>query len=201
MRVVAAILGIVSGFGVAAGQSAHIVVTHDDPNGLVEPGQMVRINLQVSWEFLPLGWLLARVEGDAAVAPDLGIASNPATALNFGTPVVNVTLGTPVAGSIRGFRFAQWFGPFLVPGSHNAEGLDFLWYDWEAPSTPGEYAFNFDYDPQTQGVWLLNGPSAPVKAALTTQGATLTVVPAPGALVVLGAGVACRRRRRAMAVG
>ncbi|MCA9288434.1 MAG: hypothetical protein KDA05_07610 [Phycisphaerales bacterium] len=198
MRLAAMVLWLSGCAGVAWAQSAHIVVTHDDPDGLVDPGQIVRINLRVSWTFLPLGWRLSSVEGDAAASPDLGVASNPGTALNFGNPTAHVSLGVPVLGSIRGFRFGQASGPVLVPGSSNAEGLDFLWYDWEAPVAPGAYAFNFDYDPQTQGVWLLREPNTYMKAALTTEAAFLTVVPAPGALAVFGAGAACWRRRRAM---
>ena len=193
MRMVAVTIGIVSGIGVAAAQSAHIVVTHDDPDGLVEPGQVVRVNFRISWT---PNHTLSTLLGDAAASPDAGVASNPGTELNLGQPSGSLTLGTPVLGSVRGFRLAFGPSPFQMPGTTYWDGLDFLWYDWEAPAAQGSFEFDFEFDPQSQGAWLNAGLTNILKADLTVEPASLVVVPAPGAWVVLGLGAACLGRRR-----
>ncbi|MCB9840521.1 MAG: hypothetical protein H6809_02575 [Phycisphaeraceae bacterium] len=181
--------------GVAWAQSAHIVVTHDDPDGLVDPGQVVRINFRISWT---ANHTLSTLLGDAVARPDAGVASNPGTELNMGQPSGSLALGTPALGSVRGFSLIWGPSPFQMPGTTYWDGLDFLWYEWEAPAVPGPFEFDFVFDPQTQGAWLNAGLTNVFKVDLTSDPASLVVVPSPGALVVLGVGAVFVRRRRAI---
>ncbi|MCA9288300.1 MAG: hypothetical protein KDA05_06940, partial [Phycisphaerales bacterium] len=173
----------------AAAQSAHaqsvtITASHNDPDGIVAPGQLVSIRLSIAHDgFFMLGdW-----RGDAAASPDIGTAS-PAQSSTL-APSSLVSLGTPTAGSIRNVVIGAT-SPFFSPGPYvpfAAPDFEFMRYDWVAPAQPGTVAFDWVPDPAfplVQGYQTaLSIPLIPYPT--TYLGTTLTVIPAPAAAPLL----------------
>lgn len=182
----------------AGAQSARIEFVHSAPGGVVGPGETVQITMRLSWT---QGWTLGTVFGDAVATPDVGVAANPASgfAPAFGGAVV--AAGQPTLGSIRGFGAGVAPGSQLFPGAFTQgwAGIDALAFEWTAPSQPQQATFDFEFVPSVPTVQLYpGGPGAPLEPVPTTVvPATLTVVPSPAPLVVLGVagGLSTRRRR------
>ena len=193
--------------GVASAQSAMLSLSHDDPDGLVSPGEVVAVTLRIAWSEPPPNLVLGLLQGDITASPGVGVASNPAFA--HANPWANqltvLNPGTAVGGGLRGVDiqsglydpFGTGFGP--PPwGVHT--GFDVVRFDWEAPSTLGPVEFSWT-NTNTIGtgpgpVFFLNG-STIITSPTAYASATLTVVPAPGVGVVLAmrAGAVSRRRR------
>lgn len=113
------VLGAAAMTAIASAQSAQIVVSHDDPDGIVNPGQMVRITYHLGWGQF---FALASMKGDAIVTPNEGGAFNPVNGLNGGLPAPGIGPGVPEGGSIRGFS-AQIPPPFFLGFSPLGFGL------------------------------------------------------------------------------
>lgn len=184
--------------GSACAQSASIVVTHNDSDGVVSPGQTVRITCHLSWtEWTYLGAML----GDAVTSPNLGLAASPVTAFNHGFLNAAIYPGTPEGGSIRGFVAFETLAAFSLhtPGFEwAAGGIDALSFDWTAPGpeAAGTYAFTFE-GAAGPGAIQLFPPSAlqPVPVPTTVTPASLIVTPAPASVLLLGS-LAARTSRR-----
>lgn len=181
----------------AWGQSARVTVSHDDPDGIVFPGQTVTITLKIAHEgfFMVADW-----RGDAVASPDLGTAQNPI----FGVgPSPGVTYGLPDHGSVRGSVFHA-FSPFFTPPPYtpwSTPEFEFLHYLWIAPVTPGQVAFNWMPAPGFPSVQGYLSPISvdPTSYPTTYLGTSLTVIPNPSAALALGVtffGSAAVRRRR-----
>ncbi|MEZ6235066.1 MAG: hypothetical protein R3B68_12840 [Phycisphaerales bacterium] len=187
---------------VTSAQSAVVAVSHDDPDGIVDPGQSVRISVQVAWT---QNRVLGGLTGDVVASPDAGMAQNPVNLLQGSWPASPAFHpGNPVLGSIRGYSAYVHPGSTSVPpGFLQWSGADALEFDWIAPglSGAGEYSFGFEFTPPSAGVYLypvLIGSEPPVLVPTTVIPATLTVVPAPasiGAMALAGLALPGRRRR------
>ncbi|MCB9840381.1 MAG: hypothetical protein H6809_01855 [Phycisphaeraceae bacterium] len=179
----------------ATAQTATVIVSHDDPDGLVEPGQAVRIGVMVDWTG---GIQLAGLAGSLGPTPDVGIASSPSSPL--GGPLVNV--GTPLGGGIVGYDVAS-IPPFFTAGPNVIPSWAFppipvLEYTWTAPATPGVVEFDFTPRALAPNVRLYTSllSIAPVEAQTTYVGTSLTVVPGVGVLWAFGAAAVVVGRRR-----
>lgn len=190
-----AIIALAAFAGHAHAQSVTITASHDDPDGIVAPGQGVTISFNIFHTgFHSVGdW-----SGDAAIAPAGGTVTNPVYAV--GSPFV--TTGTPGPGGITGIAFQGLPPAFAGGGGFNPpwlyEDFEFLRCTWTAPSEPGVY--NFDWTPAPQFP-VVQGYQTTVSVALTPYpttylGATLTVIPAPAAAPLLLAAALAPRRRR-----
>jgi len=191
------------------GQSAVVRLDHDDPDGIVMPGETVGLTLSTSWQSAPPIYALSlhRIEGDILASPNAGTATNhlvPPVLGNY--PGSSLNPGTPSNGSIVGIALDQggltWygFGQFPPFPWGNSTGITLLTFDWTAPSTPGEIQFGWVASsslPLPEMAWL----PAPILRPIPTTylGASLTVIPAPSiAAALLAAGlVLCPRRRPA----
>ncbi|MEZ6233689.1 MAG: hypothetical protein R3B68_05830 [Phycisphaerales bacterium] len=182
----------------ALAQVASIRVTHDDPDGLVEPGQVVCIATELTWS--PQSHVAFGATGGSVLAtPALGQTQGLTSAYGPGL----TTLGAPVPGGVEGFR-AIGLVPLwvpIVPAPYSVFGPTVLLaFDWIAPSTPGTY--EFAYHPSAEYPLVELFPStqsqASVPVASEYVGTNLVVVPTPSAVVLfvcgLGGGVRARRR-------
>ena len=183
----------------AFAQAATLLVTHDVPGGMVQPGQTVGVTATLTWSEPMLFW---RIEGDLAASPNSGMAANNA----FGhavTPGANTILdpGVPSGGSVLGVEVQSGvvplFGPpYSAPWWPGGAGLRVLEFEWTAPLDPGPVEFN----------WVEQGGSGPTffiglnpnaqTVPSTYVGTTLTVVPAPAAWMALACGTVAFQRRR-----
>lgn len=191
-------------------QQAMVVVSHSDPDGIVEPGQTVEITTTVSWtSAYVLSFSL--IKGDVRASADVGLAANPRFPYSsYGTNQVQViNPGAAAAGSVVEIEIASgdvgwivWSIPIPWPWNVSS-GIEVHRFDWTAPSTPGVVAFDFVPEPSYPepwfGVWPMTWPLT-TTLPTTFVGASLTVIPAPGAgaALMLGlAGASLRRRRSA----
>jgi len=183
-------------------QFATLTATHNDLDGLVVPGETVRIRASVAK--LAGARFLWEVKGDLVSAFDVGHAANNRFP---GGLIVNpgaiLNMGTVDGGSVRGVHiqvYDQWalsgtlapWPPWSYPSVNIVE------YDWTAPSTPGVVDFNWQPSPDLPEVWYALAQIWTIGPVPTTYvGASLTVVPAPawGVLLVCGSLAASRRRR------
>lgn len=181
--------------GTAHAQTATLIVSHDHPTGLVQPGESVRITASVTWSG---AYQLARVAGDALAQPDVGIAGAGSGNVGAG-PLVH--FGTPVGGSVHGVDVGS--GPpagfFLYPLFYE-QPVPFLMYDWTAPGSPG--VVRFDWRPSSTmpevQVYLSITSVASTPVPTTYLGTSITVIPAPAsaAALFLAGAIVSRRRRR-----
>ena len=181
----------------AHAQSATIQVFHNYFDGIIDPGQVVRIDYYLTWEAMPY---LATMRGDAVVSPNRGVASNLVFGFNHGQSTSTTTPGLPDGGSVRGFS-AQHFpvSGFVAAGyTWSPLGITALSYEWTAPSAAdaGTYEFTFEFDAQWPSVYLYPGVQTGFVAVPTTVvPMTLTVIPAPASLALVLAAMAIPRRR------
>lgn len=182
----------------AWGQSATVTFSHDDLDGIVDPGQTVHITVHLDWTIHPLlGWM----GGDAVTTPDRGIAGNATIGLFNGQVNVLNHPGTPTLGSVRGFLASHPpQNPFTFPGyTQTSGGIDVLEYDWTAPGAAdaGEYTFAFSFTPPNSGIRCYTSTGALVATAVPTTviPASLIVTPAPSVLALLAAASTLGRRR------
>ncbi|MCB9840878.1 MAG: hypothetical protein H6809_04410 [Phycisphaeraceae bacterium] len=191
--------------GVASAQTATVTVVHDDPDGLVEPGQTVRIDVLVEWE--PATAWFAGLQGDLGPTPGVGAASNVASIF---PQSALVNWGQVSGGGITGLQFAivppfgLWCYPWPPPGG-GGTGLigPLVSYDWTAPTDYlGPVSFDWRSPAGVPNLRVFPSLLSPVfiEASTAYTPATLTVVPGPGGAVVVGvaAALASRRSRRAI---
>ena len=189
-----------------AQHAATIQVLHDDDDGLVEPGQ--RVGLRVRMDWAPTA-VLFYIGGDVRATPNVGQTTNNALGFTVQPGPGNILdPGVASGASVLGVEVLSGWQPTFgatPPVDPWSFGTDFplLAFEWTAPNEPGAVV-SFDWiarpvipgtpQPASPSFWVY--PSALLQPVPTTCfGTTLTVVPAPGALMVLGAGAACRRRR------
>lgn len=167
----------------ALAQSATVTVSHNDPDGLVDPGQVITVRVDLSWLPVPS---LAGLAGDLLPTPSRGSSANITSALPRG-PLVQ--LGTPIQGGVVGIAIrapSNLSGPIVA-------------FEWTAPlNAPGPVTFAFIPSPATPNVRIFpaSGSQGFVEAQTTFISASLTVVPSPATVAVLGAGLLLRRRTR-----
>ena len=102
MRRYAFVLSMVSCSGVASAQSAALSLSHDDPDGMVSPGEVVAVTMRISWSEQPPTLVLGLLQGDITASPGVGVASSPAFA--HANPWANqltvLNPGTAVGGGV-----------------------------------------------------------------------------------------------------
>lgn len=180
----------------ASAQTATVAVGHNDPDGIVAPGETVRIT---AWHTRSSESILAGIGGDLVASNNLGAASNITSALRLqvhgGT--YPASHGTPTGGSVVGVSYEFTSHPFFVPSVQTPymiwTGVEALSFDWTAPSVPQATTVEFNWlpSPAYPDVYAilpsyftqLNWASLPT----TYTGTSLLVVPAPatGMAVVL----------------
>ncbi|MEZ6235443.1 MAG: hypothetical protein R3B68_14750 [Phycisphaerales bacterium] len=176
--------------------------TSGTPVSSIAPGQTVRVRTIVSWD-LP-GSQLAGIAGDLLATP---LVSGGADGLVSGVfsefdPGGTIVLGAVVGDDVLGLDVAPVFclTGLCHPVAFQSTGIALVGYDWTAPATPGDYRFGFAPAAGRESVRIYETMASPAfsLAATTYTPATLTVVPAPGVLLVGGAAAvfAPRRSRR-----
>lgn len=195
-----ACVALASCTGLAGAQSATIQVFHDDLDGIIDPGQVVRIDFYLTWDTWPV---LASMKGDARASPNHGLAANPVNGFNHNLVTFFTRPGVPDGGSIRDFCAQhEIVTGFVAPGfGWTPQGITALSYQWTAPGPEhaGPHNFTFEFDPAFPAIALYPGPQTGfVYVPTTVVPVTLTVIPAPSSLALLAA--LCLRprwRRRA----
>lgn len=190
----------------AARGQVEVRVTHDDPDGVVTPGQTVQFTVLMDWE--PSTAVMWHMTGNLLASPNAGLALNPEIGLAIlpGTLPQQAILmpGTPSGGSIFGFELfssmtLQVGGGWVFPPWNQSTNVPILEFDWIAPGSPGRVDFGW----QPAGVaatplFNMNNATGPISSLSTTySGASLVVVPSPASIAtLLVARTACLRRRR-----
>lgn len=184
---------------VAIAQTATVAVTHDDPDGLIEPGQVVRIDVNVTWREQRMTF--AGLKGDARATPNFGTASNHTSIFPQGALI---NWGQAVGGGIVGADFAVTlnFGLWCYPWPPSSLGTaligPILSFDWTAPTdAPGPVTFSFATPAAAPKVRLYATSASPnfSEAQTTFIPVTVTVVPAPAGLWLTPLLALPRRRR------
>lgn len=201
MRKISPVLSIALPVHCAIAQSATISVTHDDPNGVVDPGAQVTIAARM----LHSGFLMVgRWRGDVLPSPSSGGANNVVWGVGLFNGFNGVMPGTVQGGGLADSLFLA-SSPFFTPVPPQpwvSPDFEFLRYTWTAPTTPGVYHFTWTPHPDFP---LVEGYATAISIPLTPYpttylGTSLTVTPAAPALGTLVlAGVAAGRRRREQA--
>lgn len=182
------------------GQTATLTVSHDDPDGIVTPGQTVRIKATLAWTGQSgFGYAI----GSVRVTDDAGTASNPSFPYNFlQGPATVVQPGTPAGGSIldvviQSGDVRPWFGsPPLHPWGLQT-GLVLTQYDWTAPTTAGVLEFQWIPGPANPlPVVVLYSTGSSLAIPTTYFGTSLTVVPAPASALLFASGMLAALRRQ-----
>lgn len=166
---------------VAKAQSAQIVLAHDDPDGIVTPGQIVHIRATLSWSGPTEAF---RIVGDAVASPDVGLSS-AATGVIGASPSLHY--GLPVLGSIRGVDLVNTLWSFGFSPWHFGGGMHFLEYDWTASIDPGIVEFNWTPHPQFPTPLFFTSTFTTIPLPTTYVGTSVTVIPGPGTPAVLAA--------------
>lgn len=202
-RYASVILGVALAGTHCLGQHADFTVAHDDPDGIVLPGQTVSFELRMTWTG---AFQILRLSGDVSASGDLGVASGLIGPTPGGLFAPwSSSLGTPAGGSVDDVNLV--FTPaFFIPQPPPCVSLwpsgdlgPFLSWQWTASATPTPTTVNFNFlpDPGTTGVWASLDPTpVPVPLSTTFHGTSLAVVPAPTALAALVGGVFLAPRRR-----
>lgn len=180
---------------------ATVNVTHNDPDGIINPGQLVHVTVRLNWTF---GYQFAGMRGDTILTNDSGHATNLHSVYSrtFG-PIA--FWGTPRGGSIIGTDIAvvgSFFTASPHPESIKWSGMTYIDFDWTAPSPNNPTIANVDFvsDPVAPNARFYPSGLSPawVEAEMTYFGTTLTVLPAPAGstALLLAAGAMATRRRR-----
>lgn len=188
----------------ANAQTARVDVSHNDPDGIVFPGETIRVTVLHTRDGGPLEMtFLAHAEGDVTVSPNLGQTSEvespfiPAPGTMW-----TVNAGSPSGASLLGFEVDFPLHPdFYIwhPTLWVIPEIDLLSFDWTAPSvaSPTGFTFNWAPSPIHPNIEIYNVSqiqSYPIPTTYTS--ASIVVLPAPAGLVIAAAAVAARRRRR-----
>lgn len=189
---------------VAQQVTAQVEVSHDDPDGVVSPGESIRVGVILKWQ--GTGALqFAGLRGDTVFTNDLGASANIISP--YGVPSSSppwVRLGDFRGGSIINSDIVNLPGYFTagpLAASFAYQGMPFILFDWEAPSVSEPTQVNIDFRPYAIAPNARFYPSqispAWVEADTTYSGTSVLVLPAPSALVafLLAGGLAIRRRR------
>lgn len=192
----------------ALAQSASISVWHNDPDGIVVPGQTLQITTTISWQVPGPNNALFALMGDVRATPNLGIAS--ANLFPYGgasTTSVTINPGIASLGSVEGVHLENGdllpmvsFGQLLPPPWTFRTGFDAIRFDWTAPSTPGTVHFGWEPSATLPQPLIISSISSPWVQPVPTSivGTSLVVIPGPPACVAMvlgGAALATRRRR------
>ena len=190
----------------AHAQSAEVIVTHDDPDGIVQPGETVRVVIVHSRSGPSI---LAGIGGSLVTTGNLGTASAISTQMLPWPPdpgYVN-SVGTISGGSVTDvsheFLAHPAFTPFIFPAYTTWTGVEVLSFDWTAPVLTAPTTINFDWhaSPELPSVRAILQPFSQIIIEFiptTYTGTSLLVIPAPPTAFTLPviAAWATRRRRR-----
>lgn len=176
---------------VAHAQTATLTVAHNDPDGIVTPGQTVSITATLAWT---ANAGLGRIGGDIRATDDRGIAANPQLPYVFNPlPAAVIQPGTLSDGSvvdvfIQSGDSSPFFGQGPVYPWGLQAGLVLTTFEWTAPTSLGPIEFSWVPDPAMPQTYMHPNPSVgPVAFQTTYLGTSLTVVPTPAsALALLG---------------
>lgn len=193
MRAQIALLVAAASVAPALAQTAAVAVSHDDPDGVVAPGETVRIT---AWHTRSSESTLAGIGGDLLALGDLGVATNPMSALRplASGSTYQFSLGAPSGGSVRGISFEFLSHPNFVPSVllpyQSWGGVELYSFDWTAPSVSTPTTVNFDWVPSTTypNVYAIIPPYSGFHWAFlptTYTGASVLVLPAPATLALL----------------
>ncbi|MCA9288376.1 MAG: hypothetical protein KDA05_07320 [Phycisphaerales bacterium] len=205
-----ALVAIAGSATVALAQTATIRVSHDDPDGIVEPGQTVRISTLLTWQVtgalgLPLSALF-ELKGGVRATPNVGLASSstlPYGNLGNGSTVIT-TPGVSAGGSIESVHLRNenlnwiFFSTQPPPPWSFSDGFEVVEFDWTAPMALGVVQFDWAAAPTLPEPLIARLSNPPVLPVPTTfVGASLTVVAAPPAApLLLGVSLLAARRTR-----
>jgi hypothetical protein len=199
MKKALALVAVAGIAGVASAQSATMTVTANGSNAVnVNPGDSVTINAELSWTGAVQ---FAGVKGAIRVDGNAGAGSNFTSDFPAG---LQVLYGAFNGGSREGLDFAVtpalFTGGQIIPPSGNSAGVTIGNYTLDTTGmAAGTYNVGWAGDTAAPNVRLYLTTTSPgfVEAQSTFVGATITVVPAPASLALVGLGglVAGRRRR------
>lgn len=186
----------------ACAQTATVRVTHDDPDGIVQPEQSVRITTTIAWQAPGQFHALYSMQGDVIASPNRGESSGNVFPYSF-TPSGNTFAvpGVPFGGSVTGVHLfygdLSWvlFGQPPEPPWSFSTSLIVVEFDWTAPDDAGPVSFSWQPN-ATQPQPLVSASlwNPPVRTVTTSYvGTTLTVFPAPATLALLVIGTASRK--------
>lgn len=171
-------------------QSATFTISHNDPDGIVVPGQTVQLSATISWANAVLFW---RSDGELIATPNIGFASNPRFGhpMSPGVPPTIIQPGTPAGGSVVDVLIQSGVAP-LMPWAPLtvwavSSGVTLLVMDWTAPQDLGLVSFGWTPSAIQPHTLLFEtwGSVDPVAVPTTYIGTSLTVVPAPASCFVL----------------
>ena len=155
--------------------------SHNDPDGLVTPGQVVRISSVLNWSDPTVQF--AGLKGDLMPTPRVGTSSNRASPF---PPGGLVNLGQLIGGGVDNIDIATtpafFTGGIPTQPTANWFGMDVVSFDWTAPTDYlGLVTFDLELDPTAPVIRFFPSVSSPiwVPTNQTLVPATLTVVPAP----------------------
>ncbi len=167
----------------ALAQSATVTVSHNDPDGIVFPGQVLTVRLDAAWTG-PAPQ--AGLTGDLLPSTPVGVSSNLFTVL---PPGPSVTLGTLGQGGVVGFDARFPANP----------GGAILAFDYTVPANHlGPITFSFNplaTSPNLRLYPAVGGPNF-VLVQTSFAPASVTVIPAPAALCTLILAPLAATRRR-----
>lgn len=171
----------------ALGQPVFVTVSHDDPDGVVEPGQVVQIRATLDWMMFQSQF--AGIAGSMGPAQGVGAASSPATTLPGQSSLVNV--GVASGAGVFGFDVAS-IPPFFLGGLTlpvwNNWTINLLEYTWTAPTDyagPVDFAFTPSaLAPHARFYTSLQSPGW-VEVPTTYVGTSIIVVPSPPAMAAM----------------
>ncbi len=187
-----AIAGLAS---LATAQTANVVVTaNGGANAVIAPGGVVNVAVTIAHN----QFSVAGIQGGSIVAGNAGAGGSFATSIPAGALVV---LGSFSGGSRTGVDIAftppGFTGGFAVPPS-GTNPMPVFTYDITGLAV-GTYSLNWVSPASAPNVRLYAtaGSTNFLEAQSTYTGATITVIPAPASLALVGLGglVAGRRRR------
>ncbi|MCA9286930.1 MAG: hypothetical protein KDA05_00010 [Phycisphaerales bacterium] len=188
----------------ATAQTATVDVSHNDPDGVVLPGETIRITARHARSGSSF---LAGIGGDLRATGDLGSASNVYSDLRLlvHSQIYPASHGTAAGGSVVGISYEFVSHPLFVtsvqPPYVMWPGIEALSYDWTAPVVSQPTTVSFDWVPSAAfpDVYAIIPPYNELHWAFlptTYTGTSLIVLPTPATLGVLGLGFFVPRRRR-----